>query len=258
MGWVLRAAGVACGLLVCSSALAQQPAPLALGASAGTRARIAFENDTDYSVFTQTLGANLHCMKVGVPAMSVPARQTAYNVPMESGSCAGSGLQTFVVGAPGGEHRLNVPFAIGGTTTLGQASIPFFSVSSQLTWNGSSYDGVWRVTCRWADCRTQNPVVAIQNKTAAGITLQLRLNASPGCPDAGQSNVLRFAPAGGAGGVEVRVCDSVQTWALSTGGSVIVRVENGRYDVDLINDQGNMLSKSYQDDGSITVTVASR
>jgi len=106
--------GVAAAALFTTPASAQA---LQSSSSAPTVTTFTIENDTPYSLFTETLGGGLQCIEGAIPATSIApgasrSFRMAANMRGACGRLPSVGQQTFVIGGPGPEQRINAAFQI--------------------------------------------------------------------------------------------------------------------------------------------------
>lgn len=129
------------------------------------------ENNTPYSLFTETLGGGQQCIEGAIPATSIaPGASRSFQMAANmAGACdriPSVGQQTFVIGSPGPEQRINAPFQISSDADRnmvgnGLRSGPFLlSGSLQIAYTqvvapppGFGFitaltpKAVWRVSC---------------------------------------------------------------------------------------------------------------
>lgn len=161
-------AGAALAALFTTAVSAQ---PLQSSSGPPPVATLTIVNSTPYSLFTETLGAGLQCIDGAIPATSIApgagrSFQVAANMNGACGRIPSVGQQTFVIGSPGPEQRINAPFQISSDADRnrvadGLRSGPFLlSGSLQVAYTqvvapppGAGFINVltpkaeWRVSC---------------------------------------------------------------------------------------------------------------
>lgn len=217
--------GAVTGALLATAAAAQTPPP-ALTSIADVKATVTIINATPYSLFTETLGGGLQCIRGAIPATSIAAnREAKFTVyGQESGSCAHSpsvGQQTFVIGSPGTEQRINAGYQIssrpGGNSFGGQGRIGPFYLNATVKEEVAdvkvqfseirrviAVDAVWQISCA-GPCKFETTQLSILNRTAS--PLQVTPTTDTGCAAGGFNPVT--APVNGGATLQVTSCGSV-------------------------------------------------
>lgn len=190
-------------------ALALCAAPAAQAAEQAIPVRIL--NETPYPLFVQTLGAGLVCMKQAINATSVnPGDAQEARYAWDPTCRYPAGQNTFVIGTPKGEQRINVPFSFAPGQAVGPAHSSALRVVPQ-SWNG----GVQYVVSCYASCGQGGVSLTVQNDTGSQLMV-----ASTTSDCAGQA----AAPPKGRAVIDVSNCDR-GTFAVTNQGRLVTELQ---------------------------------
>lgn len=168
-------------------------------------------NQTPYPLFVETLGAGLVCIKEAINPVSVkPGEYQGAQYVWDQACRYPAGQNTFVIGTPKGEQRLNVPFSFAP----GQMAGPTHSSALRVLPGGLNGGMEYIVSC-YASCGQGGVALTLQNDTGSPLMVA---SATPDC--AGQA----AAPPKGRGVIDVSNCDR-GTFAVTNQGRLVTQVE---------------------------------